>query len=326
MTGFTRIFSRSATGLLVAGGMFVASAAMAEWPERPVTLIVVAGAGGGSDYTMRLLGAELEAALGKPFTIVNQAQASGIVGYTTYTGATPDGYTLGQLSPIAQFKLLGQADFTPASFTAIAQFNADPSAIHVAKDSDIADMKVLVETLKADPGKLKISCGGSCNASWDIPFVSMLLDQGVDVTKLNLIPGPGSAAALQELAAGGVDVVLCSIPETTALTEAGIVRSIGVMSEERIAIDGTIATVKEQLGKSYVGGTWRGIGGPANMDPALVARIESALKQAVESERFKTGMQARGFGVAWLDHAGFTAFLDTHFEETTRVINALKGQ
>lgn len=326
MTNRTRALSRYAAGFLMAGSLFSASAAMADWPERPVTLIVVAGAGGGSDYTMRLLGAELEAALGKPFTIVNQAQASGIVGYTTYTSAAADGYTLGQLSPIAQFKLLGQANFTPDNFTAIAQFNADPSAIHVAKDSEITDMKVLVDILKADPGKLRISCGGSCNASWDIPFVSMLLDQGVDVTKLNLIPGPGSAAALQELAAGGVDVVLCSIPETTALAEAGIVRSVAVMSEERIAIDDSIPTVKEQLGKAYVGGTWRGIGGPANMDAALVAKIEGAIKRAVESEKFKTGMEARGFGVAWLDHAAFTAFLDSHFEETTKVINALKGQ
>jgi tripartite-type tricarboxylate transporter receptor subunit TctC len=307
-------------------GAAFATSAMAEWPEKPVTLIVVAGAGGGSDYTMRLLGAELEAKLGQPFAIVNQAQASGIVGYTTYTSAAPDGYTLGQLSPIAQFKLLGQANFTPESFTAIAQFNADPSAIHVGASSEFKDIKGLVAALKADPGKYKISCGGSCNASWDIPFVSMLLDQGVDVTKLNLIPGQGSAAALQELAAGGVDVVLCSVPETTALAQAGVVRSLAVMSEERLKIDDRIPTVKEQLGKSYVGGTWRGIGGPAGMDPALVSRIEGALKAAVESEAFKSGMEARGFGVAWRDHREFTKFLGEHFEETKRVIEAVQGK
>ncbi|MGK6316610.1 Bug family tripartite tricarboxylate transporter substrate binding protein [Neorhizobium sp. DT-125] len=324
MTTRSKVFSRVAGGLALAGVTLSTSVAMAEWPERPVTLIVVAGAGGGSDYTMRLLGAELEAALGKPFTIVNQAQASGIVGYTTYSNAAKDGYTLGQLSPIAQFKLLGQANFTPETFTAIAQFNADPSAIHVAKDSPFKDMKELVAAIKADPGKLKIHCGGSCNASWDIPFVAMLLDQGVDVTNLNLIPGAGSSAALQELAAGGVDVVLCSIPETTALAQAGVVRTVAVMSEERVAIDTKVPTVKEQLGKSYVGGTWRGIGGPAKMDPALVARIEGSIKKVVDGDKFKKGMEARGFGVAWLNHADFTTFLGKHFDETTKVINALK--
>lgn len=324
MNNASKTFSRFVGSLALVGGILSASAAMAEWPERPVQMIVVAGAGGGSDYTMRLLGAGLEAELGKPFTIVNQAQASGIVGYTTYANAAKDGYTLGQLSPIAQFKLLGQANFTPETFTAIAQFNADPSAIHVVKDSPFKDIKELIAAIKADPGKLKIHCGGACNASWDIPFVAMLLDQGVDVTKLNLIPGPGSSAALQELAAGGVDVVLCSIPETTALAQAGVVRTVAVMSEERVAIDPNVPTVKEQLGKSYVGGTWRGIGGPAQMDPALVSRIEAAIQKVVESDTFKKGMEARGFGVAWRNHADFTSFLGEHFEETAKVINALK--
>lgn len=312
-----------ATSLLTS----VAVSAMAqEWPTRPTQLIVVAGAGGGSDYTFRLLAAELEAALGQPFPVVNQAQASGIVGYTSYTSAAPDGYTLGQLSPIAQFTLLGQADFQPENFTAIAQFNADPSAIHVSADSEYQDLATLIAAIKADPSSFNISCGGTCNASWDIPFVSMLLGEGVDAAQLNLIPAQGSAAALQELASGGIDIVLCSVPETTALKEAGIVKTLAVMSDERIAIDDTIPTVEEAIGTPYVGGTWRGIAGPAGMDPAVVAKIEAAVADAVQKESFVDGMTARGFGIAYLDHADFTAFLGEHFAETDRVLKALAGE
>jgi tripartite-type tricarboxylate transporter receptor subunit TctC len=304
----------------------VSTIAMAqEWPQRPVQLTVVAGAGGGSDYTFRLLAAELEAALGQPFPIVNQAQASGIVGYTAYTSAAPDGYSLGQLSPIAQFTLLGQANFQPESFTAIAQFNADPSAIHVSADSEYQDLGALIEAIKADPASFNISCGGTCNASWDIPFVSMLLGEGVDVTQLNLIPAQGSAAALQELASGGIDIVLCSLPEVTALKDAGVVKTIAVMSEERVSIDEDVPTVAESIGTSYVGGTWRGIAGPAGMDPELVAQIEAAVANAVQQERFVTGMQDRGFGIAYLGHDDFTAFLGEHFAETETVLNALSA-
>lgn len=306
-------------------GMAVPAMAQ-DWPARPTQLIVVAGAGGGSDYTFRLLAAELEAALGQPFPVVNQAQASGIVGYTTYTSAAPDGYTLGQLSPIAQFTLLGQAEFRPESFTAIAQFNADPSAIHVSADSEYQDLGALIAAIKADPSGFNISCGGTCNASWDIPFVSMLLGEGIDASQLNLIPAQGSAAALQELASGGIDIVLCSVPETTALAEAGVVKTLAVMSEERIAIDDTIPTVKEAIGTSYVGGTWRGIAGPAGMDPAVVAKIEAAVAAAVQQESFVNGMTARGFGIAYLGHSEFTAFLDEHFIETERVLKALAGE
>lgn len=314
-------------GASLLGSVALPTLAIAQdWPTRPVQLVVVAGAGGGSDYTFRLLAAELEAALGQPFPVVNQAQASGIVGYTTYANAEPDGYMLGQLSPIAQFSLLGQADFQPETFTAIAQFNADPSAIHVAQDSEYADLGALIAAIKADPASFNISCGGACNASWDIPFVSMLLGEGVDASKLNLIPAQGSAAALQELASGGIDVVLCSIPETTALAEAGVVRTLAVMSKDRVAIDDTIPTVEEAIGTAYVGGTWRGIAGPAGMDPAVVSKIEAAIATAVESETFVQGMEARGFGVAYLDHADFTAFLGEHFAETKLVLDALAGQ
>jgi len=301
----------------------VATPARAEWPERPVTLIAVAGAGGGSDYTMRLLARELEENTGQPFNVINQGQGGGVIGYTTYSTAAKDGYTLGQLSPFAQFKLLGQADFTSESFTPIAQFNADPAAVHVAANSKIKSLKDIVATLKADPSSLKISCGGTCSASWDIPFVSLMLEEGVDVAKLNLIPAQGSAAGLQELVSGGIDIVLCSIPETDSLTSAGLVKTIGVLSAKRLEKYPDVPTAEEETGKAVTGGTWRGIAGPAGMDPALVARIEAALHKAFDSERFQTGMKDRGFGAVWLGTADFTAFIKQHEDQTKRVMNAL---
>lgn len=306
----------------IAVGAF-AGPALAEWPERPVTLIAVAGAGGGSDFTMRLLARELEEATGQPFTVVNQAQGGGVVGYTNYSNAAPDGYTLGQLSPFAQFKLLGQADFTSDSFTPIAQFNSDPAAVHVSTSSDLKSLQDIVDALKKDPASLKISCGGTCSASWDIPFVSLMLDEGVDVSKINLIPAAGSAAGLQELASGGVDVVLSSVPETDAMTSAGLVETVAVLSEERLEKYPEVPTAKEEIGSDTVGGTWRGIAGPSGMDSQLVSQIELKIRAAVESERFQEGMKSRGFGVAYLGHDDFTAFTKAHEEQTLRVMTAL---
>ncbi|MFD1197972.1 Bug family tripartite tricarboxylate transporter substrate binding protein [Brucella gallinifaecis] len=311
---------------LVAAVAFPLTTQAQEWPSRPVQLIVVAGAGGGSDYTFRLMAAELERSLGQPFTVVNQAQASGIVGYTTYTSAAPDGYTLGQLSPIAQFSMLGQADFQAADFTPIAQFNADPSAIHVAGNSKFEDLRSLIDAIKENPEGFNISCGGTCNASWDIPFVSMLLGEGVDVSKIRLIPAQGSGAALQELASGGIDIVLCSVPEVTSMADAGIVKTLAVMSPERVPINDKIPTVQEAIGTAYVGGTWRGIAGPAGLDAEIVSKLEQAVENAVQSETFVNGMQNRGFGVAYLNSADFTSFLDDHYKETQTVLKALSGQ
>tara|TARA_R100001129_G_scaffold41690_2_gene28557 strand:- start:44387 stop:45382 length:996 start_codon:yes stop_codon:yes gene_type:complete len=319
MTILSRLVTTLATGAFFAA----AGPAFAEWPERPVTLIAVAGAGGGSDYTMRLLAREMEEATGQSFNVVNQAQGGGIVGYTTYSTSDPDGYTLGQLSPFAQFKLLGQADFTSDSFTPIAQFNADPAAVHVASDSELKSLNDIIDALKADPSSLKISCGGTCSASWDIPFVSLMLDEGIDVTRLNLIPAQGSAAGLQELVSGGMDVVLCSIPETDSLASAGLVKTVGVLSSERLEKYPDVPTAKEETGKDVTGGTWRGLAGPAGMDPELVARIEAVAHEAFNAERFQEGVKERGFGAVWLGTEDFTAFTKQHEEQTQRVMTAL---
>lgn len=299
-----------------------AGPAMAEWPSQPVNLIVVAGAGGGSDFTFRLLARELEKA-GQPISVINQAQGGGLVGYTTYTAAKPDGYTLGQLSPFAQFRILGQADFTAASFTPIALVNVDPAAVHIAANSKLSSLADIVAALKDDPTSLNISCGGTCSASWDIPFVSLMLAEGVDVAKINLIPAQGSAAGLQELASGGMDVVLCSIPETDALADAGLVKTVAVLSGERLERYPEVPTARELTGKDVTGGTWRGVAGPAGMDPALVAEIEAQVRTAYGAPGFQDGMKERGFGVEFLGASDFVTFIKAHEAQTQEVMNAL---
>jgi len=313
----------SASIIALALGAGTATAQDVNWPSQPVQMIVIAGAGGGSDFTFRLLSREMEELIDQPISVVNQAQGGGVVGMTTYVNAEPDGYTLGQLSPFAQYKLLGQADFTSDSYSPIAMVNMDPAAVTVAADSEFDSLQSIVDTLKEDPASLAISCGGTCNASWDIPFVSLLLDAGVNVGELNLIPAKGSAAGLQELASGGMDIVLSSLPETDSLRDAGMVKNLAVFSEERLGRYPDVPTVEEATGEAVTGGTWRAVSGPAGMDPALIDRIEATVKQAYDSEGFQTGMEERGFGAVWMDSDALSDFIRQHEEQTQRVLNEL---
>lgn len=318
----TRYSGATALALILAGSMATAAQTDA-WPTKPTTLIVIAGAGGGSDYTMRLLARELEANSDQPISVVNQAQGAGVVGMTTYVNAAPDGTTVGQMSPFAQYLMLGQADFTSDSFTPIAMINMDPASVSVAADSELGSINDIIAALKEDPSSLSISCGGGCNASWDIPFVSLMLDEGIDVARLNLIPAQGSAAGLQELTSGGMDIVLCSLPETDALRDAGLVKNVAVFSGERLERYPDVPTVEEETGKSATGGTWRGIAGAAGMDSELVGQIEASIKAAYDSDGFQTGMKERGFGTVWMDAEELGAFMREHEAQTERVIDAL---
>src|SRR5262245_43828768 len=119
-----------ASSVALAIGLGLAPAAQAAWPERPVSIIVPAAAGGGTDATGRLLAKPLQDIFKQPFNVVNQGQAGGVVGHTNIATARPDGYTLGVIYPYAQYKLLGQADINRDMFTTIAQYNFDPAGFH----------------------------------------------------------------------------------------------------------------------------------------------------------------------------------------------------
>ena len=123
---------RSGAALAV---LALAGAAHAAWPERPVTIIVPAGAGGGTDGTARLLAKQLQDELKQPFNVVNNGQGGGIVGLTAIAQARPDGYTLGIVYNYYQWKMLGQADINSTLFTPVAVFNVDPAALIVAETS-----------------------------------------------------------------------------------------------------------------------------------------------------------------------------------------------
>ena len=126
----------------------LSGAAQAAWPERPVTIIVPAGAGGGTDGTARLLAKQLQDELKQPFNVVNNGQGGGIVGHTTISQARPDGYTLGIVYNYYQWKMLGQADINSTLFTPIALYNVDPAALIVADNSPFKTGKEAYDALK----------------------------------------------------------------------------------------------------------------------------------------------------------------------------------
>jgi tripartite-type tricarboxylate transporter receptor subunit TctC len=125
------------------------NSALAEFPERPLTIIVPAAAGGGGDTTTRILAREVEKILKQPITIMNQGQGGGVVGLTSIENAKPDGYTVGLLFPYAGYKASGAADFTRSDFTPIANFNGDSSALLVGADSQFKDLKSALDAAAA---------------------------------------------------------------------------------------------------------------------------------------------------------------------------------
>ncbi|MBB4266166.1 Bug family tripartite tricarboxylate transporter substrate binding protein [Roseospira visakhapatnamensis] len=279
------------------------------WPNRPVTLIVPSGAGGGTDQTGRLLAERLRARLGQPVVVVNRGQGGGVVGIGAIRDARPDGYTLGILYNFAHYTPLGQAAVEAEDFTAIAQYNADPAAVVVHRDSPWTDVGAALDAVKADPGGVTIACAGGCGGSWPVAIASLLRAWDVDPAAVRMIPSQGAAASLQDLAAGGVDMVPCSLPEARALMEAGVVRGLAVFGAERLPAFAAVPLLAEETGLTLDLGAWRGLVGPAGLPEAVTARLERAMADVVADPGFRAEMADRGFGVVWRDGAAFAAFL-----------------
>lgn len=283
--------------------------AEAAFPERPITLIVPWAAGGGTDAVARYIGASLEKELGQPVTVVNRTGGNGVVGHSAVATAAPDGYTIGLITlEINMMHWMGLTALTHADYTPLALVNADPAAIHVRTDSEFKTLNDLVAAIKANPGKLKAS-GTSQGGSWHLALAGMLHSLGVDPNSVRWVPSTGAATGLQDLAAGGVDFVSCSLPEARSLMEAGRIKSLAFMADKRAMQFPDVPTLKEAANSPWTKGVWRGMVGPKGMPADIAQRYETLIKKIYDSDEFKKFMSDRGFDLLWANSVDFAAFM-----------------
>jgi tripartite-type tricarboxylate transporter receptor subunit TctC len=295
----------------VAGLASAPASSQANWPNRPVTFICPWGAGGGTDATARIVASILERDLGQPFNVVNRTGGSGVVGHSAIATGAPDGYTIGMITvEISMMHHQGLTDLKSTSYTPLALMNEDPPGVTVSNTSPYADVKALAEAIKASPaGKFKASGTGQ-GGIWHLALIGWLQAMGLKADHVAWVPSNGAAPAMQDLAAGGIDIVTCSIPEARAMIDAGRAKSLAIMSSARNPIFKDVPTLNETLGINYSVGAWRGIGAPKGLPADISAKLVAALKKAYDAKEYQDFMAGRGFGVKWADPAGFASFME----------------
>ncbi|WP_353981609.1 tripartite tricarboxylate transporter substrate binding protein [Salinicola endophyticus] len=302
--------------------------ALADYPEKPITLIVPWAAGGGTDATARTIATALEKELGQTVNVVNRTGGSGVVGHTAIAMARPDGYTLGLVTgEINMMHWQGLTQLTYADYTPIAQINYDYAGIQVAADGPFDSVKTLLDKVKDEPKGTYNASGTGQGGVWHLAFAGLLLDQGMEADRVTWIPSQGAAPAMTEMAAGSIDIVPSSVPEGRAMIEAGKVKSLAIMAPERLASFPDVPTLKEAIGSDYTIGEWRGIAGPKGMDPAVVETLEKAVEAAYQSDTYQNFMAKQGFGTEWRgadDFGKFMAEQDQRFGEIVKQVGLAK--
>lgn len=281
MKHFSKLLSVSCVAMLGLSGNAVAQA---NYPDRPVQMIVAYSAGGGTDIAARTLAPFIGKYLDGDVTVVNKPGAGGEVGFTELAQAKPDGYTIGFINTpnMVTIPIQRKTRYELESFTPISNVVYDPGGMQVRSDSDIQTVSDLVEYAKANPSAVTY---GTTGIGSDDHLAMLALERQTG-TKMTHVPFPGSSAVRSALLGGHITLGVFNMGEAAALLKENQVKSLGQMGETRWEVTSDVPTFKEQ-GFDIVQGSSRGIAAPAGVPDDIIKKLATAVKKAIEDPEFQ---------------------------------------
>jgi tripartite-type tricarboxylate transporter receptor subunit TctC len=277
---------RTVLALMSAALMFASDAlaqnAVADFPNRPIRIIVCVPPGGGVDTVTRIVANGLQQRLGQPVVVENRSGAAGNIGAEVVFTADPDGYTLlaAQPSPLTINPLLYKnMNFDPTKFEPVAIMTTVANVLLVRPDFPAKTAQEFIAYAKANPGKINYASQGIGTTS----HLTAALFEKVTGTKLVHVPYKGTAPALNDIIASHVDFIFMELASAIKLHEGGKARILAVATNKRIANLPDIPTLNEAGMKGFESDTWNAIAAPPKTPPAIVAKLSSAVNDVLKS-------------------------------------------
>lgn len=304
------------TVLAAAGLMLVAGTAMAQFPEREVTIISPWGPGGLNDILSRAIAQNSEKFLGKPIVVENMPGGGGVVGNKFVERAKKDGYTLLMASSSTVF-----TQYTSSSPNDIKKLGPvieiciAPQVLVVNAKSAWKDLPAFIAEAKANPGKVTISNSGAGGSS-DLYTTLLANKTGIKVTK---IPYAGYAPAMTAVLGGHVAATIVPPGVAKQYVASGQARVLGVATEKRFTGLPDVPTFKEQ-GVDLAINHWVGLMGPAGDSPEAVAVLVKAFEQGMKTPEFQKLLKQRGLAADVRTGADFQKFVDEEDERWKEII------
>lgn len=277
----------------------------ADYPSGPVELVVAWSAGGGTDIMARAFAQGSEDHLGVTMNVVNKPGSSGAVGWGEIAHSTqPNGQTLTIVSPeIGFMDEQGLYDFGLQDFTLITLINEDPAALAVSADAPWDTLEDFLEDARENPDTISVGNSGP-GLVWDLATTA--IERAADVELVH-VPYDGAATAAQAVLGGTLDAMTFSVGEVSAQVEAGEMKVLALAQESRLESMPDIPTFQEE-GYDVTIGTFRGIAGPAGMDPDVVSTLNEAFVNMAEEDLFVEVMQNNNFGIRVMSTDEFQPF------------------
>jgi tripartite-type tricarboxylate transporter receptor subunit TctC len=292
----------------------------ADYPTRPIKLLVGASAGGTTDTMARTIAEPLSAAFGQPVLVENRPGAGGNLAAEAVARAAPDGYTLlvSFTSHTINATLYPKLPFDPvADFSPIAMISTVPSLLVGNPKVPAKDLNELIALAKQRPGKLTIGIGG-IGSSLHLAGDRFKMMAGLDI--LN-VPYKGTAPALTDVLGGQVDLMFISLVTGSAQVQAGNLRAYGVTSAKRQPSFPDLPAIGETV-PGFESEAWFGVFGPAKLPPEIVDKLNHAILAALKDARMREQLMREGANPAALTPAAFGTFVREDIERWAPVVRA----
>ena len=270
----------TAAALLLATASAGAQLNAADYPGKPVKIVVNVAPGGGVDTATRIVGEKLRARLGQPFVVENRPGAGGNIGAEAVFQSEPDGYTLlsSSPSPLAiNGWLYKKLNFDPAGFEPVAMMSRIPNVLVVRHDFPAKTVHDFIAYAKANPGKLTYASQGIGTASHLTAELFMTLTG----TRLVHVPYKGTAVALTDLVAGHVDLSFIQFSAVHELHRSGKARVLAIAADKRAEILPEIPTMAEAGLPDVVSETWNAISAPPKTAAPVIVKLNQAINEVL---------------------------------------------
>jgi tripartite-type tricarboxylate transporter receptor subunit TctC len=282
----------AAAGALLALAASIASAA--DFPARPIRLIVPQAPGSSSDTVARIVATELTRQIGQQVVVDNRPGGALLIGMELVARAVPDGYTIGY-APIGALvispNLVPRVPFdVRKDFAPIAQIATNQMLLAAAPASGLRSVREVIDFARANPGRLANGSSGNGTPG----HVGLELFKVMTKTQIVHVPYKGGAAAIADLISGQIQLMMEGLNSITPHAKAGRVRPLGVSGAKRSEALPDVPTIAEAGVPGYEATTWNGIVAPAGVPRQVVARLNAEINKALASPALRERFAAIG--------------------------------
>lgn len=277
----------------------------ADFPTKPVTIIVPWSAGGATDLIFRAIASVFpKYANGQPLVVNNIPGAGAVTGVTEFLKAKPDGYTLLSFAtPIVTKIHWSEVKFNIDDFVTVINIVNDPSYILVKADSPYKTLTDLVEAARKNPETISMGNGGAGGGNH---LVAVAFEEFVGVKFIH-VPHNGGGPAITALLGGHVDCVMAAAPEGVSNVQNGDLRVLAVMGPSRLSIFPDAPTALEQ-GYDFRLGMWRGVAVQRGTPLEIVKALHDIFYKCMNDPEFLAKAKELGSVLAYMDSATFQNF------------------